>query len=74
MNKFDYGSHVEALVPFESQGAAAQQQQDGAQSFSAGRNNISGNTANQGNARVESARDNLIDLKHLRFDDGKAGF
>ena len=73
VDEFDYGGHVEALLPLEPQGAAAQEQEDRAQALASRGNDVMCDAANQWHARIKSACDDLIDLEHILFDDGKPG-
>jgi len=73
VDEFHHRRHVEALLALVAKGAAAQQQQGRAQALAASGDDVVGHAANQGDARVQSTRDDLVDLAHVLFDDGKPG-
>jgi hypothetical protein len=70
VNKFNNRGHVEALISGVTERTATQQQKCRAQPLTAGRDDVLGHAAYQGNAGVQSLCDNLIDTEHVVFDDG----
>ena len=71
MDEFDHGGQIEALLPLVAQGAAGQQQQNRAQAFAAGRDDVARHFANQWHAGVQPLRNGGVNLAQVIGDESE---